>query len=664
MSTVISKYAYKAVWDASELSKGLMNTRALFQQQKKIVEDSRTPFDRLAIGQENLNKLIEKYPELAKERVRLEKELEKQYLMQESALRKLDSAERARLQSLMTTEEKETMIAARREQRALRQQRGMDKLSKSYAYRDVTSDADRMSSGPNWAGSASVAGAAGGGMGLGKILGTVAIAGASYKAVNMLTSSLSNLATRGVEANRVMERAETTFLHFGGSAEVSARMVARLKEMSSSLGVSFKSLSGGASQLMMKGFTSDETLKRMAQLAQVAGGDTEKMNRLATAMAQVKDKGRFYAEEMQQLQEAGFSPIIELAQVLGVAVTDVRKEMEAGNVTWVELGKAMDLATGAGGRYNGFLEKFKGTSTGAANEAAAAWESAYAAVGKALEPIESRWSKLSTAFAKDIENLANSVAPSAPVAAEDPKAAARKKNEQDRAQRLADARKREQDALKEQAAREAEQKTMAGAGTMDAQFEAIKKLAPEEEVARFEKLYGLLTDFNKERAKIAVIENQKSGLGLGNLTDMLDEETKKEWEKLEAMQKQVEQKDMLNKLEFKYSQLAKGLVSDEQKQIDALYELEMAKRFGGLSQENYDREARKIVAMDSSNGRMASSVRAGSQEAYQFMAGNQDRGQREKMQEKQENKLLQERMIKAIEKVEAAVKDSGLEAAG
>ena len=663
MSTVISKYAYKAVWDASELSKGLMNTRALFQQQKKIVEDSRTPFDRLAIGQENLNKLIEKYPELAKERVRLEKELEKQYLMQEAALRKLDSAERARLQSLMTAEEKESMIAARREQRALRQQRGMDKLSKSYAYRDVTSDAERMSSGPNWAGSASVAGAAGGGMGLGKILGTAAIAGASYKAVNMLTSSLSNLATRGVEANRVMERAETTFLHFGGSAEVSARMVARLKEMSSSLGVSFKSLSGGASQLMMKGFTSDETLKRMAQLAQVAGGDTEKMNRLATAMAQVKDKGRFYAEEMQQLQEAGFSPIIELAQVLGVAVTDVRKEMEAGNVTWVELGKAMDLATGAGGRYNGFLEKFKGTSTGAASEAAAAWESAYAAVGKALEPIESRWSRLSTAFAKDIENLANSVAPSATVAAEDPKAAARKKNEQDRAQRLADARKREQDALKEIAAREEEQNKVAMGGMQDQQFDLVKKLVPDEELAKFERTYALLSDYNKELAKTEALENFRSGLGLGDFTSKLSKEAKLEFEKTEDLREQTEQLEAQKKLKAGAQRGFDAVKGKDESKISSMMDLILARDSGKINTGEFDKASRDLVATDTPRRELSPIMSENSEASYKFFAGLQNQSQHAKSDYERVALDIHQKQLAAQNKLVELAKDP-IKAAG
>jgi hypothetical protein len=99
-TTRIHKYASVATWDASQLSKGLMNSRALFLAQKKIVEESRTPFERLAIGQANLNALVAKYPDLASKKLQLGMQLEKAYLREEAALRKLTSAEKARMKEL------------------------------------------------------------------------------------------------------------------------------------------------------------------------------------------------------------------------------------------------------------------------------------------------------------------------------------------------------------------------------------------------------------------------------------------------------------------------------------------------------------------------------------------------------------------------------------
>lgn len=653
--TIISKYAYKAVWDATELSKGLMNSRALFQAQKKIVEDSRTPFDRLAIGQENLNKLIEKYPELASQKLRLEKQLEKQYLLEESAVRKLDAAERQRLNTLLTVAEKQERAAARMEKaRARVQQR--------YSTFDESGGAGL--DGPNWGGKDEESG---GGMSLGG-LGKAGLAAGAAVGAYKLSTALKDIATQGIAANKEVERAEITFEHFSGSADVSAKMMDRLRTMSSDAGVSFNALSDGAARFMVQGFSGNDAIKTMSQIAEVTGGIPERMDRLSIAFAQVKSKGQLFAEEMQQMNESGFSPLIELAQVLGVEVSQVNDQIEKGNVTWEVFAKAIDKATSAGGRFDGFLDKFKGTSLGAANESAAAWENAYARIGKAMEPVTSMWAKFSTRIAKDLADSADALsgASGAPVV-EDKAAMQERKKQEARAKeraRIDETRKREQAAFAEIEARNAEQAGVAGSGLQDQQFGLIKSLASDDELAKFEKMYSLLSDFNKEQAKLGAIENFKSGLGLGDLSGYLGAEAKAELKKTEQLEKQLELRQKQQEVIDRSKQIAEKFASDEQKQVDALADLEMARRFGGLSQADFDRESKKVVATESKGGGLATSMQAGSAKAYEFMAGVQDRGQREKVQEKQENKQLQLRMIKAIEKVEAAVKESEMAAAG
>jgi tape measure domain-containing protein len=693
MSTVISKYAYQATWDATQLTKGLMNSRALFAQQKKIVEDSRTPFDRLAIGQENLNKLIEKFPELAKERLRIEKQLEKQYLMEESAIRKLDSAERARLRSLMTADEKEAAIAARREKRAQKLARMGDRIRSSSSPSEMgASDRERMiggmSSGPNWGGQAESS-APGGGLSIASLTKAGVAAGIAYKGFEIVTSSLYDLAANGIEANRAMERIEITFEHFSGSADTAASMIARLREMSAESGVSFKALSEGTSRFMSQGFEGNNAIKTMAQISEITGGIPERMDRLSYTFAQIRSKQQLYAEELQQLNEAGFSPLVEIAQVLGVEMSQVRKEIESGNVTWDVFAKAIDKATSAGGRFDGFLEKFKGTSTGAANAAAAAWEKAYADVGNSMEPVSKMWSAFSADMAKQISAAAEmnsqskvgvlgAIIPAlgayrlltaGPDAVEeqaqiDPKAEARKKAEQERAQRLADARKREQDALKEIAARETEQNNVAMSGMQDQQFDLIKKLVPDEELAKFERTYALLSDYNKERAKTEALENFRSGYGLGDFTSKLSKEAKLEFEKTEALREQTEQLEAQKKLKAEGEQIASRYMSDEQKLSNAFLDLEKARQFGGLSQGDYDREARKLVATDTGTRELSPIMSENSEASYKFFANLQNQSQRSKKDYEKVTLDVQQKQLAAQNKLVELAKDPPVKAVG
>ncbi len=158
---------------------------------------------------------------------------------------------------------------------------------------------------------------------------------------------ISSQISKGIDANREVEKASNTFDHFSGTVGTSTKMIAKLREMSADLGVSFKSMAGGGSSTDAEGFQQRRDSETHGPIGTGRWRRYREDESTGHRDGSGQDKGRFYAEEMQQLQEAGFSPVIELAQVLGVKIEDVRKEMEKGNVTWVELGKALDKATEA-----------------------------------------------------------------------------------------------------------------------------------------------------------------------------------------------------------------------------------------------------------------------------------------------------------------------------
>lgn len=328
---------------------------------------------------------------------------------------------------------------------------------------------------------------------------------------------------------------------------------------------------------------------------------------------------------------------------------------------------ALDGATEAGGRYYGFLEKRKGTSTGAADAAAAAWENAYYRMGAALEPIESGWNNFSAMIANDIANLANVFTQPKTTGGDQVD-----KAEQDRiakreaaAKRLADLRAREAAAFKEMQARQAEQSKMAESGTMDAQFDLIKQMAPEAEVERFERLYGLLTDFNKEKAKIGVVENFKSGLGLGDLTDMLDQQAKLEWDRTEALREQsieiAKQRDLRRETEENSKRLAEQYMSDDERMTKQLVDIELARRQGHLTGANYDRAINDVVGDRSrGGGSLASNMMMGSQQAYQFMAGIQDQRNRIEMSRHKESMTIQKLQLEVMKRVEQRLEELDL----
>ncbi len=97
---MIGELAYKTRFDGRELTRGLMSTRQQMSAAKKLAEDTKTPLDRYQTGLDNLAAMAKRYSHVAERQVELSKQIEKQYLQEESAVRKLTKAEKSRLELL------------------------------------------------------------------------------------------------------------------------------------------------------------------------------------------------------------------------------------------------------------------------------------------------------------------------------------------------------------------------------------------------------------------------------------------------------------------------------------------------------------------------------------------------------------------------------------
>jgi hypothetical protein len=82
--------------------------------------------------------------------------------------------------------------------------------------------------------------------------------------------------------------------------------------------------------------------------------------------------------------------------------------------------------------------------------------------------------------------------------------------------------------------------------------------------------------------------------------------------------------------------------NQEQSQVDAMRDLMFARVRGKISEADFDRASRDLVKSDRSTS-LASSMLAGSAEAYQIMAGTQNRQQTE-VQEKRKIDALQQQV--------------------
>lgn len=368
---VVSRLAYIASYDVTQLTKGVMTTRQMFNQQKKILEATQTPLERYNNGLHNLRLLSSKYPEVLKRQKLVQGQLNMQYLEAEAKIRKLTQAENARLETLRMTAKQEAL----NNQQAAKSPAG----------------------GPSAADGAG-AGSGGGGMPMmlktslaGGVLGKLGYAGLAKGAGLIgLAASVGKFVADGwkeVPMFADLQRNTAALEVFTGSLEKAEKLTDRLRKLSMQTGGQLSMYQDSAATMAGYGVEIDVSAKRLEQFSAIARGNSERIRSMSLAYGQVQAAGRLLGGELLQLINAGFNPLAEISRKSGKSIAELKKIMEQGGISVDMVSAAFDSATSAGGRYAGMLDKLGQTESVRLAKTKAAWEQFAIARGKFVAPI-------------------------------------------------------------------------------------------------------------------------------------------------------------------------------------------------------------------------------------------------------------------------------------
>lgn len=142
-----------------------------------------------------------------------------------------------------------------------------------------------------------------------------------------------------------------------------------------------------AVQMMVNfGVEVKEATKKARQMVAIAGGDINRVSALARGYGQASSMGRLQAEERNQLIDAGFNPMQEIAASTGMAMGDLTDKMRKGELSADLLSQAFDTATAAGGRFGGVMESMEGTTKQVMASFGQSWKAATIDIGRRLAP--------------------------------------------------------------------------------------------------------------------------------------------------------------------------------------------------------------------------------------------------------------------------------------
>lgn len=246
-------------------------------------------------------------------------------------------------------------------------------------------------------------------------------------AMNGLTSAAS-AAFRGIAAlaknafsyNAQMETYLINFSTLLGDAEAGAAKLEELKIYAAQTPFVLSDLAKATQTMLSFGIASDTVSDALRYMGDISLGDAQKLQSLALAFSQATSTGKLMGQDLLQMINAGFNPLMILAEAAGEAYSDfkrfasgdavdadfalrvdtARSELERlgdqADLTTRILGRmgqtgevsadlillAMQLATSEGGLFFDALTKSSKTATGQLSTIADSWDMLIGKIGK------------------------------------------------------------------------------------------------------------------------------------------------------------------------------------------------------------------------------------------------------------------------------------------
>ena len=176
----------------------------------------------------------------------------------------------------------------------------------------------------------------------------------------MISAGVGAMVRLGAQAESV----NVAFTTLVGSERKAAEMLRQINDFAAHSPFGKMDLTQSAQTMLNFGVETGKVLPLLRQLGDISGGDKDKMSALSLVMGQVSSTGYLMGQDLLQFINAGFNPIQELSQMTGISVDKLKDKMAKGQITYRNVEQAIAHATGAGGKFNGMMDKQSQTLSG------------------------------------------------------------------------------------------------------------------------------------------------------------------------------------------------------------------------------------------------------------------------------------------------------------
>ena len=198
--------------------------------------------------------------------------------------------------------------------------------------------------------------------------------------------AITQFTRAAIDAFARIESSQLVFRNLVGDAEEANRIFSELREFSVRTPFTPEQVNSAAKALLQFGVANEEVLETVRILGDVSAGTGKDLTELAIIFGQIRSTGRLMGQDLLQLINAGFNPLQEISERTGRSVSDLKKEMEKGNITFDQVAESFRAATSEGGKFFNLTDQLADTTAGQLSTLQGEVDELSASIGEKLAP--------------------------------------------------------------------------------------------------------------------------------------------------------------------------------------------------------------------------------------------------------------------------------------
>lgn len=212
---------------------------------------------------------------------------------------------------------------------------------------------------------------------LGKVLGIVGG-----------VSALKQLGSEIIRVRGEIESMETSIrVLLGDESDKLGDIMSQLKEYALISPLKTKDMAEALQMMMGFGMEAEESIRYLKAMGDISMGNTGHFKSLALAFSQMSAAGKLMGQDLNQMINAGFNPLMQISEQTGKSMSKLKDEMSKGAISAEMIQQAFIDATSEGGKFYGMAEEGAKTLNGQISMLEESIENAFNEMGQASEGV-------------------------------------------------------------------------------------------------------------------------------------------------------------------------------------------------------------------------------------------------------------------------------------